>query len=295
MTIQEQDTTGLSTSDVEMETSGGAFRALYQHWEAHQWSIYDLDFTEDKKSFDALDDARKEGFIWMFGHRFHAEFGVATLLAPFLLHAPTYDMQLMIATQVADEHRHLECVLRIYDEVFGIKGIENVKKVADAHIDLVGETLFTALDEEMTKLVTDGSPARYLRSVVGYHLLGEGVVARCAQHLAADVYDEYGSFPGLKMGQRLVSRDEARHIGIGVTFVRQQIATDPERNKPIVEGVLNEFADLASDLLGRAVAADMHDQVRAGYNVEPIEFYNEAVRLLQIRMRSVGFLTDDDD
>ena len=59
--------------------------------------------------------------VWIFAHRFHAEFNVARLLAPFLLAAPTYDVQLLLATQVSDEHRHLQAVLRIYEEVFGVQ------------------------------------------------------------------------------------------------------------------------------------------------------------------------------
>ena len=55
----------------------------------------------------------------VFAHRFHSEFNVAALLAPFLLAAPDYDVQLLLATQVADEHRQIESLLRVYSEVFG--------------------------------------------------------------------------------------------------------------------------------------------------------------------------------
>ena len=67
------------------------------------------------------DEEERQGFIWAFAHRFHAEFNVASLLAPFLQYAPHYEMQLLIATQVADEHRHLQSVLRVYEEVFGVR------------------------------------------------------------------------------------------------------------------------------------------------------------------------------
>ena len=98
---------------------GGPFRALYEHWETNQWSPLELDLSKDATSFAALDAEARRGFLWIFAHRFHAEFHVARLLAPFLEHAPSWEMQLLIATQIADEHRHLQSVLRIYDEVFG--------------------------------------------------------------------------------------------------------------------------------------------------------------------------------
>jgi hypothetical protein len=32
------------------------FRALYQHWERHQWSPFEIDFSIDADSFAALDE-----------------------------------------------------------------------------------------------------------------------------------------------------------------------------------------------------------------------------------------------
>ena len=89
------------------------FRALYEHWERHQWSPFEIDFSVDAESFADLDETTRTGLVWVFAHRFHAEFNVAALLAPFLLAAPDYDVQLLLATQVADEHRHIESVLRV--------------------------------------------------------------------------------------------------------------------------------------------------------------------------------------
>src|SRR5438552_5010732 len=122
------------------------FRALYEHWERHQWSPFEIDFSVDADSFAALDEPTRTGLVWIFAHRFHAEFNVARLLAPFLLAAPSYDVQLLLATQVADEHRHLQAVLRIYEEVFGVRGgIDAVREVADRHMDLVAERLYDRL------------------------------------------------------------------------------------------------------------------------------------------------------
>jgi ribonucleotide reductase beta subunit family protein with ferritin-like domain len=123
------------------------FRALYEHWERHQWSPFEIDFSTDAASFAALDETTQTGLVWIFAHRFHAEFNVAALLAPFLLAAPDYDVQLLLATQVADEHRHIESVLRVYSDVLGVQGgIEAVKALADARLDSVAAALYGALD-----------------------------------------------------------------------------------------------------------------------------------------------------
>ena len=116
----------MGRDDLEaLEERARPYRALYEHWERTQWAATEIDFTTDAASFAALDDVQQRGMVWIFAHRFHAEFNVATLLAPFIAAAPNYDMQLMLSTQIADEHRHLQCVLRVYEEVFGVRAVCN--------------------------------------------------------------------------------------------------------------------------------------------------------------------------
>ena len=63
-------------------------------------------------------------------------------------------------------------------------------------------------------------------------------MARTAQNLVGDQYARYGSFPGLAAGQRRVARDEARHIGIGVSYVRQRLAEDREHAIAVIDEVV---------------------------------------------------------
>ena len=114
------------------------------------------------------------------------------------------------------------------------------------------------------------------------------MVARTAQNLAASQYERL-SFPGLAAGQRLVARDEARHIGIGVSYARRCIEADPERARAVIGAVIEDFAEIAGALLQTATDEEMGSLVRAGYGVEPEGFYAEAMRLLGLRLRSIGF------
>src|SRR3954451_13052150 len=271
-----------------LEQRASPFSALYAHWERNQWSALALDLETDRRSFRALDASAQSGMVWIFAHRFHAEFSVARLLAPFLLAAPSYDVQLLLATQVADEHRHLQAVLRIYEEVFGVRGgIDAVREVADRNMDLVAEALYERLEHHVGRLSATSDEDEFVRAVVVYHLLAEGVIARTAQNLAAHQYEKL-SFPGLAEGQRLVARDEARHIGIGVSYIRRRMEADRERTSEVISGVLGDLLSLWSDLLGPA-NAEMTELVRSGYGIEPIDFYQEALRLAQLRFAAVGY------
>ena len=274
-----------------LERGDGAYDALYAHWERTQWSALALDLETDRATFAALDDEAKRGMVWIFAHRFHAEFNVARLLAPFLLAAPSYDMQLLLATQVADEHRHLQAVLRIYREVFGVEGgIEAVRTLADRNMDYVAEALYGELERYVGRLNADSDEDEFLAAIVVYHLIAEGVIARAAQNLAAGQYARL-EFPGLAAGQRLVARDEARHIGIGVVYARRRLAEAPERGRAVVGNIVEIFGELTTSLLNEA-EGDMEALVRSGYGVDPAGFYAEAMRLLQLRLRSIGFLDE---
>ena len=226
--------------------------------------------------------------VWIFAHRFHAEFSVARLLAPFLLAAPSYDVQLLLATQVSDEHRHLQAVLRIYDEVFGVRGgIEAVRKVADRNMDLVAEALYARLEHHVGKLSATSDEDEFLAAVVVYHLLAEGVIARTAQNLAATQYERL-SFPGLAEGQRLVARDEARHIGIGVSYVRRRMDAGARAHPAVITRVMEELLELWAELLGPA-DAELGDLVALGLRHRPDRLLPEALRLVAVRLSSVGY------
>src|SRR5215207_2776005 len=240
----------------QLEVRASPFKALYAHWERSQWSALELDVTTDRESFLRLEPEEQAGLVWIFAHRFHAEFNVARLLAPFLLAAPDFELQLLLATQVADEHRHVQAVLRIYEEVFGVRGgIRAVQALADEHIDPVAETLYGRLEHYVSRLSADSDEDDFLAAVVVYHLLAEGVIARTAQNLAAGQYERL-ALPGLAEGQRLVARDKARHIGIGVSYSRRRMETEPERARQVIEDVVEELVATAGAMLDAANTPD---------------------------------------
>jgi len=284
--------TEMIDTERDLEERARPFRALYDHWERTQWAAFGIDFSTDAASFAALSEAEQRGFVWIFAHRFHAEFNVAVLLAPFLRFAPDYETQLLIATQVADEHRHLQCVLRIYEEVFGVTGgIESVRALADENMDPVAEMLYEALERHVRILDEEGTEDAYLQAVFCYHLLAEGVIARTAQNLAVGQYERLGAFPGLIEGQRLVARDEARHIGIGVSYARRRMSEDRERATAVITDVLDEFAELAER--GLELGSGLEGILQDGYGVDSHAFHAEVMRLLHIRLKSIGLVDDN--
>jgi ribonucleotide reductase beta subunit family protein with ferritin-like domain len=269
------------------------FRALYEHWERHHWSPFEIDFSVDAESFAALDETTRAGLVWAFAHRFQAEFNVAVLLAPFLLAAPDYEVRLLLATQVADEHRHIESVLRVYGDVFGVEGgIEAVKALADAQLDPVAASLYEALDGVVHALEQSRDEDAFLRAVVAYHLFAEGSIGRANQTFVASRFDRVGSFPGLREAQRLAVRDEVRHIGIGVSYVRRRLARDGEPVRALIGELVGGFQALGESLLENT-SPELANNFLEAYGAEPATLWAEVRRQLQLRLRSIGLADTD--
>jgi ribonucleotide reductase beta subunit family protein with ferritin-like domain len=282
---------GVDSHAVAIEEVGAGsrpFRALYEHWERHQWSPFTIDFSTDAATFAGLDERTQAGLVLVFAHRFQAEFNVAGLLAPFLLAAPDYDLQLLLATQLADEHRHIESVLRVYSEVLGVEGgIEAVKALADAQLDPVASTLYAALDGAVRVLETSRDEDSFLAAVVAYHLIGEGSIGRANQNFVAEQFDRVGSFPGLREAQRLAVRDEVRHIGIGVSYARRRLTRDGASARAVITGVAERFERLGDTLLEHA-GADVVDRFARAYGAPPATLWAEVRRQLHLRLSSIG-------
>jgi ribonucleoside-diphosphate reductase beta chain len=289
MTIQQLYEAPADEDIQSLEEHARPYRALYDHWERTQWTAGAIDFRTDTATFRALSPEKQQGLLWIFSHRFHAEFSVATVLSPFISAAPTYETQLLLAAQISDEFKHMQCVLRIYEEVFGVKGgIPAIRAIAEAISDPVADFFYERFESVVGELKHDQGEDTFLRAVMAYHLIAEGVVARCAQALAGDQYATLGDFPGLAVGQKLVSRDEARHIGFGVTYTRQRLIDDPIRGREIVAAGIEEFASVAAQGF-ELVGADIETTVMRGYGVNATTFYNELLRLMDVRLRSIGF------
>lgn len=281
------DTALSEGADAGIEQRALPFRSLYEHWERTRWSLADLTYDLDCASFEAMDERGRERMRWLFTHRFDGESTVARLMTAFVNHAPDLDVQLLMSTQLVDEFRHVKAIVRIYEEVFGVAGgIAAVQELADARRDPLTARLYAKLESWIDALAAEPSEDAYLRAVIAYHLIGEGVVARVSTQLSTPAFRSWGDFPGILAGQRLVSRDESRHIGIGVTFVRRAVKRDPDRALALIGEVVGDSVAEFSTVLAEATAFD--DVIGEHYGATPAEYHTEATRLLAMRLRSVG-------
>ena len=128
----------------------------------------------------------------------------------------------------------------------------------------------------------------FLQAVLVYHVLGEGVIARTGQNLAAARYQALQGFPGLvegngsSRGTRLVTSASASPTCAGAWRMTRSARVRSSRS------VIEDAVAVAGEMLETANDG-MADLVASGYGVDPAGFYAEVMRLVHIRLRSIGF------
>src|SRR4029450_10912346 len=93
------------------------YTQLYNLWERQQWATQDLDFSQDRVDWHERIPP-EERFQRMYGLSsfFIGEQKAADELGPIMRAAPTEEQRIFLATQIADEARHVAFFDRFYSE-----------------------------------------------------------------------------------------------------------------------------------------------------------------------------------
>ena len=215
--------------------------ALYDRWEAQNWRVSDLDFTEDSQHWGFLMPELQDYLLTIFTEFFLGEQAVTDTLAPLIIGAPDEDSRVFLATQIVDEARHTVFFKRFFSEVLGVSGglpaalaavrpgaVEGWKKIFDN--DLVAATEKVRLDPS--------DRVAWVQGITTYHFVVEGMLALTGQKFLVRVFRNLGMLPGFRAGFTAVARDESRHVNYGVGAVREQILADPKMADVVTECVL---------------------------------------------------------
>src|SRR5436309_9893079 len=95
-----------------------SYNELYRLWEKQQWSVYALDFSQDRIDWHERIPP-DERFQRMYGLSsfFIGEQRVEAELGPMMRAMPDEDMRILLSTQIVDEARHVAFFNRFYEEV----------------------------------------------------------------------------------------------------------------------------------------------------------------------------------
>ena len=225
---------------------------LYALWEREQWRSHAIDFARDREQWPLLDDEQRDFLAWMLSSFFVGEERVSTQFCGLLMAYADEHEQSFLASQQADEARHMQFFDRVYREVIGLE-----QQAFDGRLRRVREELGDAFsrlfDESLVdagrRLVADPADlGAKVDFVATYHMVIEGTLALAGQRYVTDYLERAGIMPGLLEGFRHVARDEHRHIAYGAWFLARTAGEQPALAERLRRR-LHELIPLAARLL----------------------------------------------
>ncbi|HEU0024413.1 MAG TPA: SCP2 sterol-binding domain-containing protein [Thermoleophilaceae bacterium] len=265
------------------------YRQLYALWERQNWRAHELDFSVDREHWLATPRAAQENTIWSLGSFYVGEERVTADLAPFLLAAPSGEIELFLATQLVDEARHAAFFDRFGAEVMVLSADDLRGRMREVERTLLSpwrEVFDDGLRDVAERIKRSPDDLElFVEGIATYHMVVEGFLAVTGQTLIRDYMLDHGLYPGFCEGFGLVERDEHRHVAFGVRFLRDAIEENPAF-RSTVERVVLTLAPRAAYVFVPPYVQDPTEFVSYGYHSRQI--YGFAYRTLKRRMKVLG-------
>ena len=268
------------------------YRALYELWERQQWLTQELDFSVDREHWRGFPDEERFQRMYGLSSFFIGEQKVTEELGPMMRAAPTQDMQVFLATQIADEARHVRFFDRFYAEV-GVLDSDSLAarlKETEKHLNPAFNVLFDEmLGARVRTLAEDPTNMKALvEAITLYHMVIEGMLALTGQHFIIDFNEREGTLPGFVQGFNFVARDEHRHVAFGARFLRDAVAEDPGF-KEVIQRTLAEALEIADAVLTPPWAQDQpEDYEFFGVSIDDTREF--AAQALTRRLKVIGLV-----
>jgi ribonucleoside-diphosphate reductase beta chain len=267
---------------------------LYDLWEAQNWKVADLDFSEDSQHWEILMPEIKEELYNTFIAFFIGEQAVTDTLSPLVMGAPDEPNRIFLSTQIVDEARHTVFFRKFFADVLGVSGglTEALNQLRPGTVDgfkkIFDHQLIEAMDEVR---LNPTDRAAWVRGITIYHLVIEGMLALTGQKFLLRVFRDLGMMPGFRAGFTAVTRDESRHVNYGVGAIREQIDADPKMAGEVESAVMGilEAAVKTVEPADHAYAQGTHpNEFPPAVRIDPREVYGFSLTALTKRLKVAG-------
>ena len=224
------------------------YRELYYRWERQQWKAQDIDFSEDRKQWEAMPQDEREMRIYALSAFFQGEACVTDTLAPYVLAMPDEDMRIFLTTQLVDEARHTVFFERFFRDVMGVETGKIEDSLAFAR-QYVNDDLKFILIDSLTEVAErirqePRNLAHLVEGITLYHIIVEATMALAGQRNMLEIYRTNNLFPAFRGGFTAVARDESRHVVFGVKFLRDMIRRDNALAQ-VIDAAIDKYAPIA--------------------------------------------------
>ena len=266
------------------------YEELYALWERQNWRVHELDFSVDREQWLTTPREGQENTEWSLGLFYVGEERVTADLAPFVLAAPSGEAEVFLSTQLVDEARHAAFFDRFAAEVMALGADDLRGRLAELEARMLApwhEVFDDGLREVADRLKRRPDDLDvFVEAVTTYHMIVEGLLAVTGQRYIRGYMEDHGLYPGFCTGFALVERDEHRHIAFGVRFLKDAMAQDAARFRPIVERRVRELVPKAVGVFVPPYAESAERFVSYGY--DSTQIYGYAYRALKRRLAVIG-------
>jgi ribonucleoside-diphosphate reductase beta chain len=244
------------------------------------WDPADLDFSQDKKDWDARSDIEKDFLLRLLAQFQGGEEAVTVDLLP-LIHAVAHDghieEEMFLTSFLWEEAKHVEMFRRFLNEVC------EVDYDLHSYTDPSWRKIFyEELPSAMGRLLTDQSLEAQAIASTTYNMVIEGMLAETGYHGFRRGLKQNNLMPGICAGIELTARDESRHIRYGVYLLERLISEDP-RMWDVINARMNELFPTAL-----ALVAEFWENYEEGahpFDLTMDEFVDFSARKFDGRMK----------
>src|SRR5438105_7312050 len=290
---QREDLTATSDPALQSAADRGeahllSYNELYKLWERQQWSVYALDFSQDRVDWHERIPP-DERFQRMYGLSsfFIGEQRVTEELGPMMRACPDEDMRIFLSTQIADEARHVAFFNRFYEEVGVLESGTLAARLEEtsAHLNPKFHELFDEmLKSRVDRLAREPEDLEMLvEAITLYHMVIEGMLALTGQHFIITYNEDQGTLPGFVEGFNKIARDEHRHVAFGARFLREMAQHD-SRYAEAIQRTIVECGPAADGVL----APPWYEEGMEVFGVSLEETREFAMKALERRLKVIG-------
>jgi ribonucleoside-diphosphate reductase beta chain len=237
----------VTTTDIQLNDP----QSLYRRWEDSQWSPFEIELTTDQGQWREMDGDGQGLILFVFSSLMVAEERITTKFSGLVGAYGSEEEATFLATQQADEARHMQFYARFRDEVIAEPDLiaAHVERARE-HVSPAFERLFdVALVEAHQRVVAEPqSQVAKVGFVTLYHLILESTLGLTTFKFTTDYLGSEGLLPGFVDGYSKIHHDETRHIAYGVWFLRESVAADPALGD-VVRSTLRELLPSVAESL----------------------------------------------